>query len=282
MNQLDLRPLSIGEILDRTFTLFRRNFLLFIGITALPQLLSLAFQLTRTFVWGGGRSTAGLGLGVTVTATLLALAALVVTFIVALFAQAATFLAVNDLYLSRPVSVADCLRRALGEIGTVFGVGVLNGLAVVAGLIALIVPGIYIFCRLLVSVPAALVEGRGPSDAIRRSWWLEKDNVGRAFVLVALYFVISVAAAMLFQLPFTIASIAYKDNFAMLRLWTGITLVGDAIINIIVSPILLIATSVFYFDLRVRKEGFDLQFMMDPTSERSTPPGSGAIPSILS
>jgi hypothetical protein len=37
-----------------------------------------------------------------------------------------------------------------------------------------------------------------------------------------------------------------------------------------VRPVTLIATTICYFDLRVRKEGFDLQFMMDPTSERIT------------
>lgn len=36
MPELDLRPLSLGEILDRTFTLYRRNFLLFAGIIAIP------------------------------------------------------------------------------------------------------------------------------------------------------------------------------------------------------------------------------------------------------
>ena len=39
-------------------------------------------------------------------------------------------------------------------------------------------------------------------------------------------------------------------------------------------PFLLIASAVFYFDLRVRKEAFDLQFMMDPESERTTGPSS--------
>ena len=36
MPELDLRPLSLGEIPDRTFTLYRRNFLLFTGIIAIP------------------------------------------------------------------------------------------------------------------------------------------------------------------------------------------------------------------------------------------------------
>src|SRR2546425_11803925 len=48
MANLDLRPLSLGEILDRTFSLYRRNFLLFAGITALPQLLILALNLAQT------------------------------------------------------------------------------------------------------------------------------------------------------------------------------------------------------------------------------------------
>ncbi|MBV9294849.1 MAG: glycerophosphoryl diester phosphodiesterase membrane domain-containing protein [Acidobacteriaceae bacterium] len=279
MTPLDLRPLSVGEILDRSFTLYRRHFVLFIGIAALPQLLSLTFQLTRTFATAAPNRN--IALAFSLTAALLMLIGGIITIVASLFSEAATFLAVSDLYLGRTVSISDCLRRAWSEIGTVFVVGILTAVAFLAGCIALIVPGIYIFCRLLVSVPAALIERRSASDAMSRSWRLEENNVGRAFVVVAVYFVISVAATMLFQLPFTIAALVYKNNFAMLQVWTAITIVGNTIISSLVSPIFHIAISVFYFDLRVRKEGFDLQFMMDPTSERLTPPGSGSVPSIL-
>jgi hypothetical protein len=44
MAKLGLRPLSLGELLDRTFALYRQHFALFVGITALPQLLTLAFK----------------------------------------------------------------------------------------------------------------------------------------------------------------------------------------------------------------------------------------------
>jgi hypothetical protein len=47
MPDVDLRPLSIGEMLDRTFSLYRRNFVLFVGITALPNLLILALGWRR-------------------------------------------------------------------------------------------------------------------------------------------------------------------------------------------------------------------------------------------
>src|SRR5271168_4985940 len=50
MGTLDLRPLSVGELLDRTFSLYRQNFLLFFGISAIPHLLVLAVQLTQLAV----------------------------------------------------------------------------------------------------------------------------------------------------------------------------------------------------------------------------------------
>jgi membrane-associated PAP2 superfamily phosphatase len=215
-------------------------------------------------------------------ALLLLLAGVLVLVVASLFAQGATFLAVSDLYLSRPVKISDCLRRAWSEILTVFAVGILSGLAIVAGLICLIVPGIYIMCRLIVSVPSALIEQRGPAEAVGRSWRLTAGNAGRAFVVIFVYFVIAMAAAMLVQLPFTIALFMVRNNLGLVQVLTAVAQVGSSVVNTIVSPIFMIATSVFYFDLRVRKEGFDLQFMMDPTSERLTPPGTGSIPSILS
>ena len=68
----------------------------------------------------------------------------------------------------------------------------------------------------------------------------------------------------------------------MMRFWTVLADLGNGVSSTLVSPVLLIASSVFYFDLRVGKEAFDLQFMMDPQSEQITPPSSSGIPSILS
>ena len=52
------------------------------------------------------------------------------------------------------------------------------------------------------------------------------------------------------------------------------------LVTVLVSPLLLIANSIFYFDLRVRKEGFDLQFMLDPNSAHLGR-GESGTPSIL-
>ena len=39
MAKIDLRPMTLGEVLDRTFSLYKENFWLFAGIVAIPCLL---------------------------------------------------------------------------------------------------------------------------------------------------------------------------------------------------------------------------------------------------
>ncbi len=52
MAALDLRPLSLGELLDRTFFLYRRNFLLFVGIAAIPYSSFSFLCLIGAFLYG--------------------------------------------------------------------------------------------------------------------------------------------------------------------------------------------------------------------------------------
>ena len=64
MTAFDLRPLNLGEILDRTFTLYRRHFLLFMGISAIPQTLVLAVNVISLLVGAKGAMRAFTGLGI--------------------------------------------------------------------------------------------------------------------------------------------------------------------------------------------------------------------------
>src|ERR1700678_147669 len=56
LDAMELRPLSTGESLDRTFTLYRRNFLLFLGISAIPHVLVLVLNLLRVSLTFSGSS----------------------------------------------------------------------------------------------------------------------------------------------------------------------------------------------------------------------------------
>lgn len=280
MPELDLRPLSLGEILDRTFTLYRRNFLLFFGITALPQLLVLGFNLCQVLFTGRPgvprvMSGATIGLGI-----LLGLVGFIVYCVAYLFAQGGTVYAISDLYLGRSTSIGASLRRMRGQAGSLLGVLILNGLVVMVAFIFLIIPGVYMACRLITCIPAALLENLGPRESLERSFALTKDNAGRSFVIYLLYFAIFYAIFFLLAFPFMVAVGLSAKNPAMITVWTMLMQVGSSLAAILVTPIFTIASTVFYYDLRVRKEAFDLQIMMNP-NEAALPASSG-LPSILS
>jgi hypothetical protein len=280
MADLGLRPLTLGEVLDRTFFLYRRNFFLFVGITAIPQLLVLALQLGEMLFAASGMSRrAALAPGIGVLAVVGFILGLVVYVVAYLFAQGGTVYAVSDLYLGRATSIGASLKRMRGQVGMLFGVVLLNGLIVGVGTILLIIPGIYLACRLITCVPASLLENLGPRDSLERSYGLTRDNAGRAFVIYLLYFALLYGAIVLVSLPSLFGLALAAKNAAMMPLWLGLNQVANFIAAVVVTPILTIATAVFYYDLRVRKEAFDLQMLMNPTGNIAT--GTAGVPSML-
>jgi hypothetical protein len=281
MPELDLRPLSLGEILDRTFTLYRRNFLLFFGITALPQLLVLGFNLCQV-LFNGRPGTPKVMSGTIIALGIIgALVGFIVYFVAYLFAHGGTVYAVSDLYLGRSTSIGVSLRRMRGQAGSLLGVLILNGLVVMIAFIFLIIPGVYMACRLITCIPAALLENLGSRESLERSFALTKDNAGRSFVIYLLYFSIFYAMFFLLAFPFAMAIAFSAGNPAMVTWWTILMQVGNSLAAILVTPIFTIASTVFYYDLRVRKEAFDLQIMMNP-NEGALPAASTGLPSILS
>ncbi|MGC2418951.1 MAG: hypothetical protein WA434_14515 [Candidatus Acidiferrales bacterium] len=288
MAAVDLRPLSLGEILDRTFSLYRNNFLLFIGITAIPQLLILAVHLAQLLLFGYIGTTridptrTALSGGMAAGALLSGLLATVVYIAAYLYAQGGTVYAVSELYLGRTTTIGESLRRMRGQAMNLFGVTLLNGIAILVGLILLIVPGIWLACRLIVCVPAALLEDLGARDSLERSYRLTEDSAGRAFVIYLIYFVLAIIVASLFTYPFDVmVALSVVKHPESVRTWLALAQVGNTIGETLITPILLIATAVFYYDLRVRKEAFDLQLMMNPggATPAHTP---GTLPSMLS
>jgi hypothetical protein len=280
MPELDLRPLSLGEILDRTFTLYRRNFLLFLGITALPQLLVLGFNLFQVLLKGQPGAPKVASGSVIAVGIIGVLVGLIVYLVAYLFAHGGTVYAISDLYLGQSTSIGASLRRMRGQAGSLLGVLILNGLVVMIAFIFLIIPGVYVACRLITCVPAALLENLGPRESLERSFALTKDNAGRSFVIYLLYLVIFYAIFFLLAFPFMVAVAVSAKNPAMMTMWTMLMQVGTTLATILVTPIFTIASTVFYYDLRVRREAFDLQIMMNPNE--AVLPASTGLPSTLS
>jgi hypothetical protein len=259
--------MSLGEVLDRTFTLYREHFLMFVGITALPYLLLLLFNFSTLLLRVGvdhHRSPTFISPGMVGGFIAGAFGGLFLFLLAIGVAHAATVAAVSDLYLGRETNVRSAYGRAKSSFVAVIVVMVLTFLAVGVGALFLIIPGIYLACRLAVSVPATIVEQDSAVASMERSMELTKGFAGQVFLLLLLVGVIEMVVGGILQMPaavFTMMAVVAKHEPSMAV--TVYTYISQFLSQVLVGPIGTISASLMYYNLRVRKEGFDIQHLMN-------------------
>ena len=264
-----LRPLNTGELLDRTFSLYRSHYSLFLGIVAIPHLFLLAYQLLGVAILPNRKDLASIGY------TMLWLCGFIfVNVLVAAVSQAATVIAVSNVYLDRPANVLDSFSQVKGKILGVMWLSVLTFLAVGLASMALFVPGIMLTVRWSLSIQAKVLEDLPATDAWSRSSQLSEGNRWRIFVIWLLFVALSIAVAMLIQWPVALLSIMLVRNMGpSAQVWAQVaSAVSGFIAQCLVAPLSTIAFSLVYYDERVRKEAFDLQLMMTTLDSQQLQP----------
>ena len=267
----DLRPLSLGELLDRCFFLYRKNFLLFAGLTALPHLVLLAFQLgevgMQRWIGVGGRlvwtlATYALTLGVTAAS------------------QGATVIAVSHVHLGRPVTIAESFAGIRGRIFYLALIMIGYGIGVGIGFLLLIVPGIILGLMWALTIPVAVLEDTGLRDSVNRSAELTKGGRGRVFVIYILFAIMLwiLYFAWMFPVLLMVGLAAQKHHVVGVPLWTQLAIpIGSFISQSLAGPLMTIGFSLLYYDQRVRKEAFDLQHMIATLDDATL---GGTVPVI--
>jgi hypothetical protein len=122
---------------------------------------------------------------------------------------------------------------------------------------------VYLGLRYSVSVPVLMLENRGALDSIRRSIQLTKGRRWQIFVAFLLAAIMSYVGVIIFQVPFLIPLMIAMIHNTRLPAWLAfLTAVSAAVGGSITGPISMIVLVLCYYDARIRKEAFDLQFMM--------------------
>jgi len=270
MADVDLRPMSLGEVLDRTFTLYRNNFWLFTGITALPFLVLLLVNVGIAAAQTAKVASAQVPRGVVPPSAGMiggAVAGFFLFMLLYLFllgaAQAATVFAVSDLYLHRTPGLRECYRRVGGRALRVVVILVLASFVVGVGFLLLIIPGIILFCRTALAVPVSMLEDSKAIRSIERSMALTKDYALQILVIFMMVWVVTSLVTAIFQFPllffmFNAARTHQHLPFGVLFLQHFASFVSQ----VLAAPIGTIAFSLMYYNLRVRKEAFDIQHLM--------------------
>ena len=246
-----LRPLSVGEILDTSFTLYRRHF----GALATVAVVCTGVPLVlRLFLEAGG------GLFTNVSLSLLYLLSLVVRTLVA---TGATVFIVSESYLGRPLSAREALGRATPYMGRILVSSLLMALVVGLGFLLLIVPGVMLGVGLALAIPAVVLEpGTSASGALSRSWELTRGSRWRIFglgvTLLVLLYVPLAAITGLFAIAMPQGPGAV---FGPASVATVVALAIGGLVQMFIYPLFYCVLTVTYYDLRVRKEGFDLELL---------------------
>jgi hypothetical protein len=305
-----LRPMDLRDILDDTFDLYKENFALFVTISAivfLPFNLLLIMVMGQTpDLQGASRDqqvAAALGMGLTFMVTMLL--GTVATYI----GMAALAAAVSERYLGRSITLKESYSAILDRFGafllTIFlsllipliggmaliflpvflsvlfwmvhpVLGVLLGLFLVTGGI---VASVMLWFAVSFVIPAFVIEGRNGFDAITRSFQLFRFQLLKAFFTIFFITVIVILLQSVISSPLNILLGAFAGG--PLR-YLILTLQGvlSGIAQAVVQPIQMIVIMLLYYDIRIRREGFDLEVLANELHR--TPPYTTDMQEYLS
>ena len=288
-----LRPMSVGQLLDRTVALYRKNFILFTGIAVVGPASRLVFRLLTVGmrvvpVAAGTRGAAAaasrVGMGL-LAGYLVLLAGLAIS-------HAATVRAVAAVHLNHNITIAGVYRSLRGRLGRVLGVfflvmlicagaalailvvliiGLIAGLVGVgggagrsafamgasAGIVA-VLAFVAVYVRYALAIQACVVEDLGVRDSLSRSVSLSQGSRWRIGIIYGAFLILSWIAG------YGLNYLARKTGSLLDSRIAFVTLfyLSSFVAGSITAPLSTIGISLVYYDERVRKEAFDLQLML--------------------
>lgn len=319
----DLRPLSIGEMLDRAFSISLKNIL---PLSAIVFVFVVPQSIISYFAMNGPLSAIMDQISKVSTATTPAGApppdpmpllnayanaapyfSLILLFglLVAPISNAAVVLGISRAYLQMPVRFTDCYRDAMSRwgwlvllgllwaataMGAIFvvmvpflimttlvnalalGLGVFGGvLAIIIGLatfFAVVALCLLIYLAAAFSFVAAVLEKLPPGFAFR-------SGFQRVFGEGQLWRSLGIAAALFgILIGFEIVALVFGALVGVFHNLALITIV-NGIIQALLYPFLFAVVAVCYYDVRIRREGFDLQML---AAQLGGPQGAAPLP----
>ena len=297
-----LRARSNAELLDAAFEIYRRHFAIFLAVGVVAALPMALIQYSSLSLIGGQHgvmTVPDVAGGSFAMLQVMMLVAYVVTLFITPFTEGITVTTAARAYRGEPVELGDATRAvfarplavllaywarfflimgammAIGIVGSIVvgillaifrPIGILLAIPLVIGMFAV---AIVIWKRYFAVLPVLLVEEKRVADSMSRSRALADGNGARIVVLIGLVILISmffgimlggIAAALVSGL---VGALLYLFCVALVNQFAGVVL------------------TLLYFDLRVRKEGYDIELLassLDPTPAAlpsdTTPPSS--------
>lgn len=269
-----LQPMSFVDILDGMFVLYRNHFLLFLAIVAVYIVIGFGLDLISVSVLTGVEPSTSI-----VIAVFTAIGSFIVSFLVVAGLAYASAL----VYLNRDITAQDALQQAWRRFFSLLGSAVLWGLVVVGLFVTIIgIPfSIYFSVRWGLYTLPVLFEATTARNALRRSTELVRGTWWRVFgimlavsvIAFMISFILEVSSGFILTL-IGVAEIEATTPWDIIRRlfmpmpnevgWFAYAIRRFVSVMIagLAMPIGVIGSALLYFDLRIRKEAFDIEMQV--------------------
>jgi hypothetical protein len=320
----NLRPMNLGEILDRTILIYRKKFLAFAGVAAVPALaVWLAYNAESAWqFYHRHPSSPRLMMNMNLSALLFTAGLYAFGGFFSLLVRPVFVLLASGVVLQRSSSVRAGVAAIRSGFKTLFPLNLVEQVILVIAPAAMFIaslastvaavqargakdPATWGMVLLLSAVTfslvgyilwtsgwiglsfcAAVLEGGSWLAAIRRSWTLSSGGRGRIRLTWLLIFIVAMVAD--YVLRWTMYLLFWITG-ARWGFWHGFPIylafysLANMLVSTLIGPIFPIALTLFYYDQRIRREGYDIERMMQdaglsapPAPQDANPAGPGA------
>ncbi len=288
MTERRLRPLGLGDLFDEAFDLYKQNWALLALTTAVAAvplkivvgIVTLRFLQDFLGIAGAVESstpdmahlTSWLG-GVTTSAAMLAPLYLLGYGL----EMTALARATSARYLGQPITVWRAYQPSLRRFVPLLLTSLLFGLACLLGLSVCGIPVLIPLTLLLFTAHAFALENKGYGKALGRSSGLVSGYGGRIFGALLALLLISAVLSLGMQMPLQYGLDKLLRVLPGTDAWLGsggtgslhglspraqaVSEVSAGLAQLLVTPFLVSVLTVLYYDLRIRKEAFDVELL---------------------
>jgi hypothetical protein len=269
--KFQIGAMSIGDILDRGLKLMLARLPTFYAISLIVLTPLILFQLAMPEFMAEMAQPGAVRPGAPpdMTPALILLGVfflvLIITLILQPVATGAILHVIAQEFIDRHVGVGQALAFAFGRFWRILGASILAGLIVGLGFLLCLVPGVFFLIWYSMVAQVVVVEGLTGNDALARSKAISEGYRGRLFGLLVLLIVIGamfqVAAGFLEQVLPSMEAVPGPAGQSLVVNHRNqiINILVAQLLGILVQTYQAVCITLFYFDLRIRKEGFDLE-----------------------
>lgn len=282
-----LRPLTFGEILDTAFNLYKRNFKTAVTVSAIVIIPLSVLAALATAGLAPTDSSALLDPDVGIEELIgyfggffgAIFVGSIPLYIGTVLVQASATRVFSETYRGRTLELSEAFRIGLRRSPAMLGLLFLSGLGTTVGVILCFLPGIWLYVLWSLSPPALMAEDLGPIKAMKRSMLLVKGYWWRSFgLLVVANLIIGVISSLVtspLQLAISFGSAFGDDPTAVLGPNVlALTTFANGVVQAFTLPFVAAVVVAIYYDLRVRKEAYDLDSLFLELGEETTPSAS--------